>query len=89
MRNKYCNITFYLLIIVFVMMCSVGTIKRYQADVYFNISRNCIPSYADRGENLALMQWAYWKSVELNPLEFVHYANRLNGDYIKRISRRK
>ena len=89
MQNKYCNIIFYLLIIVVMTLCSLGTINRYKADFYFDIARHYIPSYSDRGENLALMQSAYWKAVEANPLEFTHYANKLNGDYLKRISRRK
>ncbi len=89
MQNKYSNIIFYLFIIVIVSLCGLGTVKRYQADFYFNVARNCIPSYADKNEKLDIMQYAYWKAVEANPLEYEHYSKRLNSDYLKRISKRR
>ncbi len=56
--------------------------------MYFNYARNCIPLYAKTNDGVALktIQYCYWEAVELNPLEFFHYANRLNGDYLKRIT---
>ncbi len=91
MQNKYCNITFYLLIITFVTLCGMGTVKRYQSDAYFNIARNHIPKYADTNDkqSLKIIQYCYWQAIKNNPLEYEHYARRLNGQYLKRISRGK
>ncbi len=84
MQNRYINTVFYLLVISFVVLCSVGALYRFKADIYFDIARNQVVDYATKNEYQKL-NWAYWKAIEMNPLEFVNYANILNGNYIRLI----
>lgn len=89
MNNKYVNVFFYSTIIILMVVCCIGTIKRYHADIYFNEARKCVPAYAECGEYLREMQFLYWEAVRCNPLEAQNYAEKLNGDYIRRITKRR
>jgi len=81
MQNKTANIIFYSLVIILMILCGIGTLYRYKADIYFDIARNQVPVYA-RTDKPELMQWAYNNAVRINPLESKNYSYILNGHYL-------
>jgi len=81
MQNKTANIIFYSVIIIFVILCGIGTLLRYKSDLYFDIARHQVAVYS-RTDNAERMQWAYQRAIKLNPLETDNYSAILNGFYV-------
>ena len=82
MQNKYINTGFYSVIIIFVILCGIGTLYRYKSDIYFDLARHQLGAYIRTG-NADKMQWAYQNAIRCNPLEFENYASILNSEHIR------
>lgn len=90
MQNKYINITFYSIVILLSLLCIIGTMSRFKADMYFDKARKCVPGYAKthKLKYLLAIQFYYQKSIEYNPLEIVNYSNRLNANYLQTLAKK-
>ncbi len=101
--NKYINILFYSLIVMFVLFLSIGVIMRYIADLNFDIARKLSSQYGKTESELtsweeirklkavssANIDYYYARAVSYNILEKGNYARMINSMYLKELIKKE